>query len=280
MRVSIVLACRDNRGSLKMTVKSILRQSYKEFELIIVDDGSKIPIHISLSDISDPRIRIYRIDGQGLGAALNYGISKSTGDYIARIDDDDLMDPQRIQKQVSFLDNNRRTVCVGTQLWFKSGGRYKAVRRFPVKNDAILDDLLRLKFSIAHCAVMYRRSAFEAVGGYRILGGGQDLDLFLQFSKVGELANLDEFLTYYNLSLSGLSVRAPKNKYKAYLFALNSIANDSRFVTHRSEISGTINVVLTKLSSRSNYLFATKRFFLIWGVWLFGKNIASNLKVN
>lgn len=279
MRVSIVLACRDNRGSLKATVASVLRQSYADFELIIVDDGSKIPISGSFSGISDQRIKVFRIEGQGLGAALNYGISKSTGEYIARIDDDDLMDPYRIQKQLNFLDNNKRTVCVGTQLWFKSCNRYKALRKFPVKNDAILDDLLQLKFSIAHCAVMYRRSAFDAAGGYRVKGGGQDLDLFLQFTKVGELANLDEYLTYYNLSLGGLSVRAPKNKYKAYLFALNSIANDPLFKPRRSEISGTINILLSKLSSKSNYLFAAKRFFLIWGVWLFGKNMDENLNV-
>ncbi|MDN3668115.1 glycosyltransferase family 2 protein [Echinicola jeungdonensis] len=273
MTVSIVLACRDNTGSLEDTIKSILTQSYTDFELIIVDDGSKIPVESTLKRVNDPRIKIYRIDGQGLGGALNFGISKSQGKYIVRIDDDDLMAKIRIEKQVDFLDRNEDVVCVGTQLWFKSDNKYRALRKFPLTHEEIVRDLIKLRFSIAHCSVMFRRSSFDQIGGYRVKGGGQDLDLFLQFSKVGKLANLDEFLTYYNLSLGGLSVRAPKNKYRAYLFALESVSLDADFKDKYPNIYQSIRLLKYKVSRKHNYTFFLKRVVLLLQVNFLGKNM-------
>ncbi|UJP63387.1 glycosyltransferase family 2 protein [Mongoliitalea daihaiensis] len=279
MKVSIVLACRDNTGSLQDTIRSILSQTYADFELIIIDDGSKQPVESTLAGISDPRIKIYRIEGQGLGSALNFGVLKSKGYYVARIDDDDLMENSRIKKQMDFLDRNEDVVCVGTQLWFKSDYKYCALRKFPLTHEEIVRDLIKLRFSIAHCSVMFRRSSFDLIGGYRVKGGGQDLDLFLQFSKVGKLANIDEFLTYYNLSLGGLSVRAPKSKYSAYLFAMNSILNEKKFEGFKDEILNTVKTLKSKLNLEFNYLFAFKRFLLIGKVKLLGKKIDLNKKV-
>ena len=116
MTVSVIMAsCNPEKELLTIAIKSVLKQTFDNFEFIIVDDGSKSPIEPIVRSISnDQRIAVFRIDNSGLGAALNYGISKSSGKYIARLDDDDMMLPERLQKQVGYMDAHPEVSCVGT----------------------------------------------------------------------------------------------------------------------------------------------------------------------
>lgn len=224
MKVSVVMACRDSKPALlKSAILSVLSQTYVDFEFIIVDDGSKYPISEVVHKISlDKRITVIRIEPSGLGAALNYGISNSQGEYIARLDDDDIMCPDRLKKQVQYLDANPNVSCLGTQLFDLFGNRFIEHRKYPIEHDDIIKSLLSLRWSMAHTALMYRRSSFNEINGYRIKGGGQDLDLLIQMGTVGKLANLDDYLVFYRMSTSGLSVNNP-TKSLAYLFALNDV---------------------------------------------------------
>ena len=101
MKISVVMASRNpDVKKLADAIKSVLNQTYKDFELIIVDDGSDESISPIVSTITgDERVRVFRIEPSGLGAALNYGIKQSQAKYIARLDDDDLMAKDRLQKQ-------------------------------------------------------------------------------------------------------------------------------------------------------------------------------------
>ena len=105
MEVSVVMAsCNPNYDLLNWAIQSILCQTYKDFELIIVDDGSEKQIEpIIRRRFVDERIKIFRIENSGLGSALNHGIRNSKGKYIARLDDDDLMLPERFEKQVQYM---------------------------------------------------------------------------------------------------------------------------------------------------------------------------------
>jgi glycosyltransferase involved in cell wall biosynthesis len=271
MFVSVVMSCKNSNCNLLFrAIRSVLCQTFTEFELIIVDDGSKYSIKQLLSGIEDSRLKVYRLDNSsGLGDALNFGVSKSIGSYIVRLDDDDIMKPDRIRKQFEFLELNRNVVCVGTQLELLYSNKSISYRKFPVINDLILFDLVRLKFSLAHTTVMFRKEAFELAGGYRVRGGGQDLDLFLQLSYFGQLANLDEYLTCYSLSMSGLSVTNSK-KNEAYRFALNDIRYSDRFQPYAEEISKTLNYLI---KNRLKKEFNWKRLVLIMYVIIFGKSI-------
>lgn len=224
MKVSVVMAsCNPDMKRIRLAINSILNQTFQDYEVIIVDDGSKRPIENSIKSISrDPRIKVLRIENSGLGAALNHGIQSSKGEYIARLDDDDMMVISRLQKQVDFLDKYQDVSCVGTFHYDMIERKSYKHRRFPTDHNRIVESLINCRFSLAHTTLMFRRSAFDKIGGYRIQRGGQDLDLELQLGSVGRLANISEYLNFYTMSSSGLGTINP-TKYKAYLFALNDV---------------------------------------------------------
>jgi len=271
--VSIVMACKDSKNSIIQTINSVLNQTYTNFELIIVDDGSRVPISNIIEDINDNRIKQFRISPSGLGAALNFGIAKSSGILIARIDDDDFMDPKRIQKQRDKMCQNNNISCLGTQIFLKNSNKFLKHRKFPLNHNEILRDLIKCKFSLAHCSVMYRKDTFEKIGGYRISGGGQDLDLFLQLSRHGILSNLDEYLTYYNVSTEGLSMKVPSYKYRSYLFALESIEHDDSFTYFTDNINASINNLNRKLKTKIIFRNRLKRLLLVVYIIVKGKNL-------
>lgn len=278
-RVSVVMACFNPQSDrLQLSIRSILNQSYKNMEIIIVDDGSDYPVEELIRQMfSDDRIKIFRIEHSGLGAALNYGIRHSEGDYIARLDDDDVMVSTRIEKQVEYLNHCPEVSCVGTWHYDKLNNKYYPHRKFPVDHENIIKSLLHFRFSLAHTTLMFRRTSFDKIGGYRILGGGQDLDLELQLGGVGRLANIPEYLNYYTMSASGLGTVNPR-KYQAYLFALNEV-KDKKMYLQYADITERSIAKLKGLSinNNNNLRERFKRYCLISRIKLFGNkfNIAN-----
>lgn len=275
-RVSVVMACRDSEPTaLCEAIGSVLKQSYQDFEFIIVDDGSKYPIQdvikLCIDDVQ--KIKVFRISPLGLGAALNHGISKAKGEYIARLDDDDLMLPIRLERQVEFLDSHPDVSCVGTWFYDKNGCKYLPHRKYPIRHEEIVHDLLSMKWGLAHTTVMFRKFSFEQIGKYRIAGGGQDLDLFLQLGIVGHLANINSYLTCYSMSASGLGSVNPQ-KHEAYLFALNDVLKRSLYPHFNKETKASI----LRLSNRKTKgAFYTKllRNIIIIKIKLLGKTLNS-----
>lgn len=282
MKVSVVMASFNPlRDNLEAAVKSILRQTYKDFNLIIVDDGSIEPIESIVRSISsDVRIEVYRISHSGLGAALNFGIARSSAQYIARLDDDDLMMPERLRKQVDYLDLHADCSCLGTQHYDRVGNKYKKHRRYPVLNDIMVQSMLSLRFPMAHTSLMFRHNVFDKIGGYRVAGGGQDVDLILQLSTVGRLANLNEYLTIYSMSSTGLGT-VNRNKYHAYLFAFDQIVQQNVYPEYCELIESSINRLKRREAGNRRVMLYTKiiRKILVLKVILFGKKLQVNESV-
>ena len=274
-KVSVVMAsCNPNAKMLKNAINSVLLQTHKDFEFIIVDDGSNIPVKQIVSSISnDKRIVVYRIDNSGLGAALNFGIGKSSGKYIARLDDDDMMLPKRLQKQVEYLEKHQDVSCVGTWHYDKYKNKFYPHRKFPIDHEGIVSHLLQSRFSLAHTTLMFRREAFDKIGGYRIPRGGQDLDLELQLGTVGLLANLPDYLSIYTISTSGLGTINPQ-KYAAYLFALRDVEKRGLYPEYKELVHKTI-IQMQKIekSCTKNLRERWKRKLLIFRIQLFGKEL-------
>ena len=220
MKVSVLMAAyNSNPELLRQAIMSVINQTFTDFEFVIVDDGSKNPIEPIVRAISkDSRIVVYRKENTGLGSSLTYGINKAKGEYIARIDDDDLMAHDRLEKQVKYLDEHPEVSCVGSHMNFYCNGRYIHYRKFPLEHEEIVKSMLTRKWAMAHTALMYRKESVEKAGCYRIKGTGEDLDLILQLSLVGKLANLDEFLLYYHISVGSLS--STNSQLPGHLFAL------------------------------------------------------------
>jgi cellulose synthase/poly-beta-1,6-N-acetylglucosamine synthase-like glycosyltransferase len=206
--VSVVLSVRNGGSDLPQAIGTILNQSFTDFELIVINNGSTDETGAYLDSIPDPRVRVFHQADAGLAAALNRGISLARGRYIARQDHDDLADPSRIAKQVSFLDAHLDCALVGTraEIWAgdKPSGRF---HDHPTEDEILKFELL-FDNPFVHSSMMIRKSAFDHVGGYSTDPARQppeDYELWSRIARHYRVANLPERLTVYREVPSSMS---------------------------------------------------------------------------
>ncbi len=201
-RVSWVISAYNAEEFIEECILSVLRQTYTNFEVIVVDDGStdQTPNLLARLAATDQRISVFSQSNQGLTKALINGCNRARGEFIARIDADDIAEPQRLERQVSFLEANPEYVCIGSEVRMLtpdglSLGSKELLRGHEAIRRALL---LGIGGALSHPSVLFRRSVYEAVGGYdsryKI---AQDLDLFLKFSEAGRVENLPEVLLHW-----------------------------------------------------------------------------------
>ncbi len=201
-RVSVVMIVRDGETYLREAIDSILRQTLDDFELIIFDDGSSDGTAALLQETAraDPRIRALREErpGVGLSAALRRACAGARGIYIARMDADDVSLPDRLDRQVRFLEVHPEVAVVGSAMRCMNGSRLLAdVLRYPEEAADIGATLPRVN-CIAHPTVMMRREVYAAVGGYRRpFLHAEDYDLWLRIAERHDLRNLPDPLLHY-----------------------------------------------------------------------------------
>jgi glycosyltransferase involved in cell wall biosynthesis len=179
-------------------VESILNQSYGDFEFIIIDDGStdRSPEILRSHATRDPRIRLTSRPNTGYLRALNEGLAQCHGEYIARMDADDVALPERLQRQIAFLDEHPECLMVGCGLLrIDADGDLLCEEHLPESHEEIEARLLRAVGAIGHPAAVIRRQSLVEVGGYREpYYGSEDHDLWLRLAEHGRLANLPEAL--------------------------------------------------------------------------------------
>jgi len=189
---------------LRPAVESILAQAFSDFELIVVDDGSKDD---SLSvlreyEAKDDRVQIISRPNTGIVGALNDGVAAAQGQFIARMDSDDISTPDRFEKQVAFLREHPECVLVGSQVLLidPEGASLSPKWDTEYTHDRIDEAHLKGRWPLVHPTVMIRREALTLVGGYRTkFQFLEDLDLFLRLAEVGKLASLKDALLRYRL---------------------------------------------------------------------------------
>ncbi|MFC1531985.1 glycosyltransferase family 2 protein [Thermodesulfobacteriota bacterium] len=210
--ISVLMCVCNEEAWVSQAIESILRQTYSDFELLITDDGSSDNTYdISQNYGSDARVRILRHSrGEGLAASLNEQICRSRGRYIARMDGDDVADPERFTKQISFLDTHPRVGLLGSCCReIDKDGNPVAIWQRPLTNNSLQRALLRYNPFI-HSTVLLRHEVFSIAGLYdQSLRYAQDYELWLRVAKYYELANLPEPLVDLRVDWSKL---AQKNK--------------------------------------------------------------------
>ncbi|MBL7897866.1 MAG: glycosyltransferase, partial [Crocinitomicaceae bacterium] len=157
--ISVVLPVYNGEKFLAESIDSVLNQTYKEFELIIVIDGSKDQSLEIARSYNDPRIRIHLNPiNLGLVGALNVGLEQCTGEFIARMDQDDISVTSRFEKQINYLNLNPNVGVLGTA--YRIFGREEKDMILPQSNDQI-KLLSFFKNPFCHPSVMFRRSVLE-----------------------------------------------------------------------------------------------------------------------
>jgi glycosyltransferase involved in cell wall biosynthesis len=198
-KVSVIMPVYNGARYVRNAVDSILNQTYENFEMIVVDDASEDGTNEILSSYRDERLRLFcNNNNLGLAKSLNHAIKVSRGEYIARQDADDISHIQRLEGQVSFLDNNSEIAVLGTTTqWIDENGQTLLVWQQPTENKRIQQTLLTY-CCLIHGSVMYRAQIVRDMGGYNEnMRTGQDYDLWLRVSETHDIACLPEVLYMY-----------------------------------------------------------------------------------
>lgn len=199
--VSVLLPVYNAGAYLAEAIESILSQTYRNFELIIINDGSTDDSATIIDRYNDPRILSIQQLNQGLAATLNRAINIASGIYLARQDADDFSYATRLEKQVKFLESNPDYGLVGT--WseiFEEYSKTEREHRHPTENISLCFNLL-FDCYFVHSSVMLRKSVFDTVGLYSVEQSRQpeDFELWSRVLKNGsfKFANLPEILVCY-----------------------------------------------------------------------------------
>lgn len=206
-RVSVIMPVYNAEVFIAQAIDSILEQTFKSFEFIIINDGSTDASLKIIRSYNDPRIRVVSRKNKGLVATLNEGIKLARGEYIARMDADDISYPDRFSQQVVYLDKNKDIDLVGSQIitMDEAGNMSKGIVSKPIDPEDVRL-LLGHGSIIAHPTVMMKLHSVKEVGGYREkYWPAEDYDLWLRMAEHGELANLPSVLLKYRISKKGIS---------------------------------------------------------------------------
>ncbi len=195
--VSVVITTYNREKSLGKAIESVLRQSYSNIQLIVIDNGSTDGTRgvIQSYTRSFKVDYIYQGDQKRYLSALNEGIDAAKGKYIAVLDDDDFWcDKTKIEKQVDFLEKNTDYVLVGGGVIGRDQEKKEFVMYLLPQKDADIKKTILIKNTLAHTTVLFRKDAWEKAGGY---DEGLDWGLWLKMGKLGKFYNMQEFFVIY-----------------------------------------------------------------------------------
>lgn len=240
IHISIILPTYNGKKYLETAIKSILDQSYKLIELIIVDDGSSDGTEELILEIKKYDSRIIYIKNEvnlGIQKSLNKGLKNARGEYIARIDDDDeWIDKDKIKKQFEFLEKNIDHVIIGTGVIVQNEDRKELFRYVLPESDIDIRKRILSKNCFVHSSVVFRKTTALLVGGYNEsekIKHVEDYDLWLKLGTKGKFHNLQSYSVKFTLregSISSINkldqfkkniklIKNFKDKYPKYLIS-------------------------------------------------------------
>jgi glycosyltransferase involved in cell wall biosynthesis len=246
--ISVLLPFRNATDTLPRALLGLLASSEPNIEVLAIDDGSSDdgPQRVQTWAARDARLRLIEGTGKGLVAALNVGLKHVRGDFVARMDADDISHPLRLQKQHQRLvrDPSIGVVATRVRAFADEGTVGEGLQRYIEWQNGLLspDDHQRELFveaPICHPSVMMRREALQHVGGYRETDGPEDYDLWLRLDAAGvRFAKLPEVLLAWRHDASRTTFRDPR-------YALTQFrAAKAPFLTKRVRAAGKSRVVM------------------------------------
>lgn len=233
MFLSVVMTVYNGEKYLQDCIQSVLNQTYKNFEFIIVNDGSNDNTKVILDNINDSRVRIFHLEtNHGQTFCLNFGIKHAKGDWVVRQDADDISLINRFEEQVKYIQENPHIVGVGTQI--------KSIPADATVNDQRLravewsnslitrEEIEEYRFiapPVIHGTMMFSKQVFMDIGGYsEEYKIAQDFDLWIRLMQSGPIEKVPKILYQYRLDLGSLSNKDEiKTCYESLLVASSHI---------------------------------------------------------
>lgn len=282
--VSIIMPVFNSEDFLEEAIESVLAQTHSNFQLIIVyDESTDRSLEIIKDYCSrDMRVLYFRGDGEGLSGALNIGIEKSEGKFIARMDSDDICDRRRLEKQISLLEQENIDICGGHSLLIDASDRINGVSISPLGHQACT---LGLGFDVPffHPTVMMRSSFLlehDLRYGQSCYKAAEDYDLWVRMHQAGALfGNVDDIVLKYRVLGDSLSrnnrlmLRDSKglsNDFfkKNYIYCLQNIRSISEF-GNSSEKSLAVRFIWHSFFKKGNVFLAKYLKFIGFKVFVY-----------
>jgi glycosyltransferase involved in cell wall biosynthesis len=227
--ISIILPTYNGGNRIKTAIQSVLNQSYMDWELLVIDDGSTDNIAQIMADFTSehPNIRYLKNDQNiGIQKTLNKGLKEADGEYIARIDDDDeWIDKDKLQKQIDFLLKNKDHVLVGTGLVAVDEAGREIFKKLNIVDDSSIRNNILSKNCFTHSSVLFIKDNALQFGGYDediTTRHIEDYDLWLNLGTIGKFANLPIYSVKFTIRADSLS---SKNKIIQFERSIKLIKN-------------------------------------------------------
>ena len=222
---------------IEQAIKSILSQTYSDFELLILNDGSTDGTESVIKKFDDPRIRYFSFKkNRGNVEAINYLFEEALGQYIAFQDADDWCTESRIEEQILYLLKNPLFVACGTQYYHvEFSGKIVEAEFVPNSHSEILEKIEVDHYPSVCCgSLLFRGSLLKSVGKYRIFFSGigsADFDWYFRVLKVGEVANLNNYHYYYRQHYYSVTKSITSNPLK-------NVSYKIAYILYKDEVSG------------------------------------------
>ncbi len=227
--ISVILPVYNGEPYLKAAIDSILNQTFKNFEFIIINDGSIDASEAIIKSYKDERIKYLYQNNLGLGATLNKAISLSKSSFIARQDQDDISLPDRFEKQISYLKQNPRVALIGTRgKIIDENNKHIGIHNHPTSYPEIKYHLI-FDNPFIHSSVIFQKEIYMSCGGYDSnINKFEDYDLWSKIAIKKEVVNLENQLVLYRHHEQGLSKKT--NQFNAIHLAKNGANNIENFL--------------------------------------------------
>ncbi len=224
--VSILMLTYNRAQYIGEAITSVLAQTYSNFELIVIDDGSTDNTADVVSEFNDPRIKyIKELTNQGLVTRRKESLALAKGVYIAVLDSDDIWcSRDKLAKQVELLKNNPDCAVVGTFITIINKAGQEINKTVYKLSDTDIRNTILLRNQFAHSSVLMRKVMIDKTPGYSSLPVAEDFELFLQLGLHGTFANLPEYLTKYRVH--GISESANKHKIVSHVLSIIRLHKD------------------------------------------------------
>ncbi|MFQ5824314.1 MAG: glycosyltransferase family 2 protein [bacterium] len=200
-KVSVLLPVYNEEKWIASAIRSILNQTFNDFEFLIINDGSQDKTESIIRSFSDRRIRLINNDKNlGVVKSSNKGIFSADGEYIARVDADDISLPSRLEKQVQFMEQHPEVAVLGTAAYHNNKIRKEKFIRIPPLDDYKIKCEMVKYVPLEQSSVIARTSIMKEMGGYdESYDDVEDLELWIRIGKMFKLANLSEPLIIRNV---------------------------------------------------------------------------------
>lgn len=246
--ISVIIPTYNRKEALIKAVDSVLSQTYTNFELIIVDDGSTDDTSLMFKDNDNENGKIKYIyqENGGVSKARNIGIKFAKGEFISFLDSDDEWFPKKLEKQIDFLKKNKNIkICHTNEIWIKNGVRINQHNKHKKYGGWIYQKSLYLCL-ISPSAVIIHKSVFEDVGMFNEeFKAGEDYDLWLRITPYYEIGFLDDFLIKkYGGHEDQLSIQWGIDTYR--ILSLENMINNHKL--NKEYYDETLSVLTDKLN--------------------------------